>query len=159
MRVVRHADGRRYPVLERHESSLVVRDPTTGKRRTLSTDEVERVDADALRVAAERVRTGDGSDLAPARDERALGLLVELVDRGPLPVRDVLGAYDVCESDLHGIAAEYRSAGLIRESEVDGERGYAATEDGVAAVALVRDCDDDAPEVGDDAPEVGDDTP
>lgn len=148
MRVVRDDDGRRYPVLERREESIVVRDPSTGERRSLSADEVEPVDADALRVAAADLPAAARRDFADVRDERALGLLAELVDRGPLPVREVLGTYDVCESDLHGIAAEFRAAGLLQEVDIDGERGYAASEAGHSAVAAIRDGDDDA--TGDD---------
>ena len=55
-------------------------------------------------------------------------LLVELADRGPVPVVDLLGAYDLCESDLHGLLTEFRAAGLIEETPVFGERGYDATD-------------------------------
>ena len=63
-----------------------------------------------------------------ARDDRALGLLAEIESRGPIAVRDLLAAYDLCESDLHGLCAELRAAGLLAETEVAGERGYRTTE-------------------------------
>jgi DNA-binding IclR family transcriptional regulator len=73
-----------------------------------------------------------------AHSERALGLLVELADRGPVGIRDLLDAYDLCESDLHGLLAEFRAAGLVEERDVAGERGYDATETTREAVAALR---------------------
>ncbi|PSQ45430.1 hypothetical protein BRD12_09420 [Halobacteriales archaeon SW_12_67_38] len=63
-----------------------------------------------------------------AHDDRALALLGEIDAHGPFAVRTLLSQYDLCESDLHGLCAELRAAGLLAEAEVAGERGYRATE-------------------------------
>ena len=82
----------------------------------------------------------DGASAALTRvpDERALGLLVELDARGPLSVRALLD-YDLCESDLHGLVAELRAAGLVEEADVAGERGYDLTATAAEALAAVTD--------------------
>jgi hypothetical protein len=71
-------------------------------------------------------------------DDETLGLLVELVDRGPLAAVTVLDAYDLCESDLHGRLTELQVAGLVDATEVDGRRGYAATDLARGAIASLR---------------------
>ena len=63
-----------------------------------------------------------------ARDDRALALLGEIDADGPFAVRTLLSRYDLCESDLHGLCAELRAAGLLAEAEVAGERGYRTTD-------------------------------
>jgi DNA-binding IclR family transcriptional regulator len=73
--------------------------------------------------------------LSAAHNDRSLGLLVELDTRGPLSVHELLDAYDLCESDLHGLLGEFRAAGLIEEAEVTGRRGYDATETTSEALA------------------------
>jgi hypothetical protein len=64
-------------------------------------------------------------------------------------VRTLLDAYDLCESDLHGLLAEFRAAGLVAEARVAGERGYEATEATHDAVARLRDGTADATESSD----------
>jgi hypothetical protein len=54
-------------------------------------------------------------------------------------VRTLLGATDLCESDLVGLITELRAAGLVEEATVGGERGYAATGEAREAVAVVTD--------------------
>jgi hypothetical protein len=71
-------------------------------------------------------------------NEQALGLLVDIDTAGPLAVRTMLSRYDCCESDLHGILAECRVAGLVTEVTVAGERGYETTEAASAALAAIR---------------------
>jgi DNA-binding MarR family transcriptional regulator len=65
-----------------------------------------------------------------AHSDGALGLLVDLDERGPLAVRDLLGDTELCESDLHGLVGELRAAGLVAETEVDGDRCYRLTDEG-----------------------------
>lgn len=60
-------------------------------------------------------------------DDRVRSLLGEIDSRGPISVRELL-EYDLCESDLHGMCAELRAAGLLEECEVAGERGYRTTD-------------------------------
>jgi hypothetical protein len=80
-----------------------------------------------LVTAAERLSADDRRELCVRPGERGLGLLAEFDRRGPLAVRTLLAEYDLCESDLHGIAGELRAAGAIAEATVAGERGYALT--------------------------------
>jgi len=110
MRPVRDEDGTPYLLVERSGETSRVRDPRTGEERRLPTDR-----------------------LAPA--DGTLGVVADLVDRGPLAVRTLLADHPLCESDLHGLLAELRAAGLIREAAVAGRRGYAATDAARAAVA------------------------
>ncbi len=126
MRTVEH-EGRRYLLVKQSADSSLVRDPTTGEERYLPTDELSVTGESPLEVAAASVPEAPRRVLTAVRDERSLGVLVELEERGPLSVREVLGAYDLCESDLHGVVGELRAAGLVTETEVDGERGYGTT--------------------------------
>ena len=71
-------------------------------------------------------------------DDRALSLLDEIDTRGPVPVRTLLSTRECCESDLHGICAELRAAGLLAECEVAGERGYRTTERASEALSRSR---------------------
>jgi len=66
--------------------------------------------------------------LTATYDDQSLGLLVELVDRGPLSTVALLDSYDLCESDLHGLLTEFRAAGLVTEADSRGQRGYDATD-------------------------------
>ena len=60
----------------------------------------------------------------------------------PTDVRVLLDRYELCESDLHGLLAEFRAAGLIAEERVAGERGYEATETTREAVRALRGTDE-----------------
>jgi len=81
-----------------------------------------------LSVAASAVPEPRRRVLTAVHSEEVLGLLLELDARGPLSAREILGRYDLCESDLHGRITELRAAGLVRNADINGERGYAATE-------------------------------
>ena len=141
MRTVRDEGGNRYLLLKRSDDSSRVRDPETGEERHLPNDALKVVDGEspletASRAVPESVRT-----IANAvHGDRSLGLLLEIEARGPVNVRVLLDAYDLCESDLHGLLAEFRAAGLIREVEVSGGRGYETTAVGSEGIAgLVSD--------------------
>jgi len=139
MRPVRDESGRRYLLLEESDGSSLVRDPETGEQRSVDSDTLEPVEGESPLAVAARAVPGDVRLLLTAvPDERALGLLVELDERGPLAVRTLLGAYDCCESDLHGLLAEFRVAGLVAEREVHGEQGYGLTDEGRDALEAVR---------------------
>lgn len=118
----------RYLLVKRSGDSSLVRDPETGDERYLPNDELDVTGDSPLAVAARAVPEPQRRILTAVHSERMLGLLVELEDRGPLSVRDILGRYDLCESDLHGRVGELRAAGLVREADTGGERGYATTE-------------------------------
>lgn len=139
MRVVRDESGTRYLLVERSGESSRVRDPATGEERSVATDELTPVDDESpLTVAARAVPETVRQVTTAVHDERALGLLLELDERGPLTVRTLLSLADLCESDLHGLVAEFRAADLVAETTVAGERGYRTTADATAALALLR---------------------
>lgn len=139
MRTVRDGDGTRYLLVTESGESSRVRNPRTGEERYLPNDELETVDgASPLEAAACGVPSSTRTALSAVRDDRSLGLLIEVVDDGPLSVTELLDGYDLCESDLHGLIAEFRAAGLVTEADVAGRRGYAATETAEEAVAHLR---------------------
>lgn len=139
MRTVRDADGRRYLLVKRSDESSLVRDPETGAERYLQNDRIEPVEGESpLATAASGVPAPVRRVVTAAHDDRSLGLLVALADDGPRSVVGLLDAFDLCESDLHGLLAEFRAAGLVEEAETPAGRGYAATETTERAVALLR---------------------
>lgn len=150
MRTVRGPDGDRYLLVTEADEASLVRDPETGDEQYLPNEELSPVAGTApLLTAADAVPGSIRAVLTACPDERALGLLIELVDRGPVAVTDLLEEYDRCESDLHGLLAEFQAAGLVVEAGVYGERGYEATGRARRAVATLRDADDgegDAPD-------------
>ncbi|WP_256298875.1 DUF7346 family protein [Haloarchaeobius salinus] len=138
MRTVRDDDGRLLLVVKESGGSTLVRDPETGAEEFRPNDGLATVDDEsALAVAAGAVPPAVRRILSATHDDRSLGLLVELVDREAVAVRELLADYDLCESDLLGLLTEFRAAGLVEEARIAGERGYAATElaaDGVTAL-------------------------
>lgn len=139
MRTVRDSEGRRYLLLKSSGDSSRVRDPESGEERYLPNEDLEPAEGTApLVAAASGVPAPVRRTMTAVHDERALGLLIEVVDRGPLSVVELLGAYELCESDLHGLLGEFRAAGLLAETDVGGERGYEATETARDAVAHLR---------------------
>jgi hypothetical protein len=139
MRTVRDEAGERYLLVKRSSESSLVRDPDTGSERYLPNADLTVDDETAaLETSASAVPASVRRVLTATPNDPALGLLVELVDRGPLAVRTLLDAYDLCESDLHGLLAEFRAAGLVDEARVAGERGYEATATTRDAVSHLR---------------------
>ena len=138
MRTVEDEAGRRYLLLKRSGESSLVRDAATGEARFLPNDDLVTLDGvDPLTAAAEAVSPHLRRLLRTVHDDRGLGLLV-LLAHEPRSARALLGATDLCESDLLGMATELRAAGLIAETTVDGERGYAVTEDGREAIEQLQ---------------------
>jgi len=138
MRTVRDESGNHYLLLKESGDSSRVRDPVTGEERHIPNDSLELVEGEspletASRVVPDAVRTV----LTAAHDDRALGLLLEIDERGPVDVRVLLDAYDLCESDLHGLLGEFRAAGLVREVEVPGGRGYETTDEASEGLAAL----------------------
>lgn len=139
MRTVRDSDGRHYLLITSSGESSRVRDPASGAEQYLPNEDLEPVEGTApLIAAAAGVPDSVRRVLTAVHNEQALGLLVEVVDRGPLSVLELLSEYELCESDLHGLLAEFRAAGLLTEADVAGERGYEATETAREAVAHLR---------------------
>lgn len=140
MRTVRDDTGKRYLLVKQSSDSSRVRDPETGEERYLDNAALEVVDGESpLETVAAGVPASVRRIMTAVPNDRALGLLVDLVDRGPVPVVDLLGSYDLCESDLHGLLTEFRAAGLVEEVRVYGERGYDATELATEGVDELRD--------------------
>lgn len=133
------ADGRRYLLVKRSGESSLVRDPERGVEEYRPNDELTTVEASGLDLAAEAVPAPARRVMTAVRDDRSLGLLLALDARGPTGVRTLLDRTDLCESDLHGLLAEFRAAGLVAETEVAGERGYRTTETAGDALAYLQD--------------------
>jgi hypothetical protein len=126
MRTVTDGAGTRYLLLKRSSDAWLVRDPATGTDRHLPAASLEFVDGTSpLETAAREVPAAVRATVSAS--DRALGLLAEIRRRGPVSVRTLGSSYALCESDLHGILAEFRAAGLIAETRVAGERGYETT--------------------------------
>ena len=140
MRTVRDDDGRRWLLIKQSSDASLVRDPETGEQRHVASDRLDPVDGESPLVTASRaVPDAVRTLLSAVHDDRALGLLLEIDERGPVDVRTLLDAYDLCESDLHGLLAEFRSAGLVAETDVAGVRGYESTPEAADALALLTD--------------------
>jgi hypothetical protein len=143
MQTVRDAAGDRYLLVKRSAESSRIRDPDTGEEEYRPNDTLTFEEEASLSVGAAAVPEPIRRVVAAAHDDRSLGLLIDLVDRGPLPVVELLSTTDLCESDLHGLVMEFRAAGLVVETSVHGERGYDATEAAREAVASLRTVDGD----------------
>jgi len=128
MRTVADEAGRRYLLLKQSDESWLVRDPATGETTHRPAAALTVVDGESPLETAARGAPDAVRDRLARPSERAVGLLVEIHRRQPVGVRDLLAAVDLCESDLHGLLAEFRAAGLVAETTVVGERGYETTE-------------------------------
>lgn len=139
MRTVRDEDGTHYLLLKESAESSLVRDPQSGQQHHIPNEQLEHVDgASPLDTAAAALPSDVRRVLTAVPDERALGLLVELDRRGPTDVRTLLSAYDLCESDMHGLLAEFRAAGLVTETRVAGQRGYETTDRTSDALVILQ---------------------
>jgi hypothetical protein len=139
MRTVRDAAGDRYLLLKESAESSLLRDPETGETVHRPNDELEAVAGESpLVTAAGSVAPEVRRVLTATHDERSLGLLLEIDRRSPVAVTTLLDSYDLCESDLHGLLAEFRAAGLLEETTVAGVRGYRTTETTATALDALR---------------------
>ena len=136
--VVRDGEGTRYILEKRSADSSRVRDPETGERSHLPNDALEPVDTSPLCVATDTLSGEAVTLVTRVPNERALGLLVELDERGPTGVRRLLDVTGLCEGDLHGLLAALQAGGLLAEVTVAGERGYETTETASAALDRLR---------------------
>lgn len=135
MRTVSDVDGTRYLLIKQSSDASLVRDPETGTEQYIDNDQLDAVGGESpLETAAAAVDAPVRRLLTATHNDRSLGLIIELVDRGPCSAIELLDSYGLCESDLHGLLAEFRAAGLVQEATSHGERGYDATE--LAAVAV-----------------------
>lgn len=137
-RVVRDDAGNRYVLEKRSGESSRVRDPETGERSHLPNESLEPVDASPLDVATAALSSEGVALVTGVPDERALGLLVELDERGPTRVRTLLDISTLCEGDLHGLLVALRAAGLLAEVTVADERGYETTATAHTALEQLR---------------------
>jgi hypothetical protein len=140
MRTVRDDSGDVFLLVKESGDSCKVRNPETGEETHRTHDELEPVSGESpLATAARAIPEPARRVLTATPDERALGLLVDLRERGPHPVRHLLDATDLCESDLLGLLTEFRAAGLVEETTVMGQRGYATTDAADAGLRLLSD--------------------
>lgn len=137
MRVVEH-DGERYLLIKASGQSSLVKNPNTGNERYLPNDELTVTGEPPLHLTAKAIPEPQRRILTAVHSEQLLGLLVELDTRGPLSAREIIDISDFCESDLHGQLLELRAAGLIEETKIGAERGYALTELGSEGVSALR---------------------
>ena len=139
MKTVRDDDGNRFLLLKRSDRASLVRDIETGEECYVQNDRLERVRGEsALEIAARTIEDAIRSLITAVHTERDLGLVLEIVDHGPVAVPLLLDRYDLCETEAHGRLAEFQAAGLLEETEVDGYRGYRATERCMRAIELIR---------------------
>jgi len=139
METVEDADGRRLLLVKRSSDAWLVRDPATGETSYRDATELTAVEeVAALETATEGIDTAVRRLLTAVPNQRILGLVVTLVDREAMGVRELLDATILCESDLHGAIAELVAAGLLAETTVAGERGYEATTLAQDAVEILR---------------------
>lgn len=139
MRTVEDAEGRRYLAVKESRAATLVRDPATGEARYVPAGDLEDVDGiGPLETAASGIPAPVRRLVTAAHDDRGLGLLVELVRRGPLAARAVLDGTDLCESDLAAYVGEFRAAGLLETTDVSGEPGYRATATAETAVEALQ---------------------
>jgi hypothetical protein len=138
-RPVEDESGTRYLLLKRASESRLVRDVETGEREHLPNDRLSALDdTSTLEAVLTPIPDELRTLLSAVHDDRSRAVLRELDSAGPMGVRQLLSAYDFCESDLHGLLAELQAARLIEERQVAGERGYAATDTASAALAHLR---------------------
>jgi len=128
-------DGDVYLRVKESSESSLVRDPETGEETHVPNADLEPLDQSALETRAAAVPESVRAVLRVAHDDRSLGLLLDLHENGPRPVRDMLADYSFCESDLLGLLTECRAAGVVEEATVAGEPGYALTSTGDRGVA------------------------
>ncbi|WP_123537413.1 DUF7346 family protein [Halosimplex salinum] len=142
MRTVRDESGRRYLLLKESSDSSRVRDPETGEERHVANEQLETVDGESpLETASRAVPDAVRSVLGAVHDDRSLGLLLEIDARSPVDVRTLMGAVDLCESDLHGLLSEFRAAGLIVETDEPGVRGYETTDTATRGLDTLTDAE------------------
>lgn len=142
MRTVRDSEGTRYVLLKESGETSLVKDPHTGERRHVPNADLEPLSGESpLETAARAVPEPVRRVLTAVPDERALGLLVEIDARGTASVRALLEETDLCESDLHGLLAEFRAAGLVSETRIAGKRGYETTDAAEAGLATLQEVD------------------
>jgi len=139
MRTVRDDEGTQYLLLKHSGDTSLVRDPNTGAEQYIENSRLEAAEGESpLITAASGIHPAVRRLLTATYDDRSLGLIVELTDRGPLSAIELLDSYDLCESDLHGLLGEFRAAGLVEEADAAGRRGYNATELATMAVKRLR---------------------
>lgn len=138
MRTVRDESGTRYVLVKESSDASLVRDPETGEERHVPNEDLVAVEGTSpLATAATAVPDAVRTVVTAVHDEQALGLLVELDARGPLPAATLVSSTDLCESDFVGLVTELRAAGLVEETRVAGQPGYGITETAGAALDVL----------------------
>lgn len=139
MKTVRDDTGTQYLVLKESTRASLVRDPETGEECYVQNDRLEVVeDDDALHVAARGIDPELRQLLVSVHDDRWLGLLVELTERGPMTASQLLERYHLCESELLGLLSELQAGDLVEPVDIAGEQGYRTTDACQRAVRFLR---------------------
>jgi len=85
MRTVSAADGTRYLLIKQSSETSLVRDPETGTEQYIDNDRLDVVDGESpLETAAAAIDPAVRRLLTATHNDQSLGLVVELVDRGPV---------------------------------------------------------------------------
>lgn len=139
MKPVRADDGTQYLLLKRSDEASLVRDPVSGNECYVKNDRLEAVrETTALETAARAIPAPVRRLIRATHDDRSLGLVVTLGDRGPLTVRTLTDETAYCESDLAGVLASLTAAEVITETDVAGERAYDLTSETADALSTLR---------------------
>jgi len=139
MDVVTDRSGQRFVVEKRSSDAWLVRSIDGGETTYRDPGELTVLENVApLEGVAGSVPGPVRRLLTAVHDERVLGLVLTTVDRDGVAVRTLLAETTLCESDLHGALGELVAAGLLEETTVAGERGYAPTELARSAAASLR---------------------
>lgn len=147
MQTVRDEEGTEYLLVKQSGDASRVRDPNTGTEQYVPNERLAHVEGTPrLETAAASVSASTQQLITAVRDTRSLGLIIEVVDRGPVSVIELLDEYELCESELHGLLGEFRAAGLFEETQVHGRRGYDATAMAREAIADLQNSSGDAVE-------------
>ncbi|ELZ13720.1 hypothetical protein C479_02706 [Halovivax asiaticus JCM 14624] len=139
MRPVRADDGTHYLLVKRSDEASLVRDPVTGNECYVRNDRLEAADeTSALETAARAVPAPVRRLVRAVHDDRSLGLVVTLADRGPLTVRTLVDETTYCESDLAGVLASLTAADVITDTDVAGEPAYDVPTETADALSTLR---------------------
>lgn len=122
MNLVEDADGRRYALLKRsHQASLVL-DLASGERSYRPNETLELIDAEPVPDVL------DETTISQSIRSTANELLAVLAHGDAVPIRTVLEATTVCESELVALRGELEAAGLITTESVDDAVALRLTE-------------------------------
>jgi hypothetical protein len=125
--VVAGAGGHLHLVIERADDRVRVRSVSSGEERWVHRETLKRPDGSVLELAG-RQTPFTSADLPGVHTEAGVGMVVLLARNGPTAVPALLGALELCESDLHGLLAELEAGGALSRTETAGRGAYRLTD-------------------------------